>query len=157
MSDGNHATPDAAPGGPRAPQVDDDVRLTGMGPRSRGAAPWERFETSARGPAVGVVAHRLSSQPRPAPPPEAAIDEDSGSNGCHTDGGLSVADLIAKVGGPATNRPSHHHAAPDFAPSDSAPYELDDPFDTYAAATPAAYNSSLPGPKFNCPAPPQTA
>src|SRR5437660_12921583 len=103
MSDGNHATPGAAAAGPRAPRLEDDVRLTGMAAQSRGAAPWERFETPARGMAVGVVTHRLPSQPRSAPPPEGAVDDDNETTGCHTGGGLSVADLIAKVGGPATD------------------------------------------------------
>jgi LCP family protein required for cell wall assembly len=157
MSDGDHATPGAAPRGPRAPRVDDDVRLTGTAPRSRGAAPWERFETPARGLAVGVIAHRSSPQPGSAPPPESAVDENGETNGCHTDGGLSVADLIAKVGGPATGRPSHHHGAPDLEPPDLPSYEPDNGYHTYAAPTPSPYTSELPDLKFNCPTPPQTA
>jgi LCP family protein required for cell wall assembly len=140
MSDGDHATPGAAPEGPRVSRADEDnLRLTGMAPRSRGAAPWERFETSPRGLAVGVVAHRRPPRPRSAPPAEGAVDETSETNGCHTAGGLSVADLIAKVGGPATHRPSHHHAAPDLEPPDLPPYELNDGYDTYAAPTPSAF------------------
>jgi LCP family protein required for cell wall assembly len=185
MSDGDHATPGAAPEGLRASGVDDgDVRHTGMAPRSRGAAPWERFETSPRGLAVRVVAHRRPPRPRSSPPTEGAADENRETNGCHTDGGLSVADLIAKVGGPATDRPSHHHAAPDLDPPDLPPYELDngyDPYtaptppayppdppdpqpyeldnghDPYAAPTPPAYPSEPPDLEFNCPTPPQTA
>jgi LCP family protein required for cell wall assembly len=156
MSDGDHATPNAASDAARASRVDVDM-LTGIAPPSRGAAPWERFGASPPGPAVAAVAHRWSSEPGSAPPAERATDENSATNGCHTDGGLSVADLIAKLGAPATDRPSHHHAAPDLEHPDLPPYEPDDDYDTYAAPGPTAYASELPDLKFNCPTPPQTA
>jgi LCP family protein required for cell wall assembly len=149
MSDGDHATLGAAAGGSRASRVDDDeVRLTAMAPRSRGAAPWERFRAPPRGVAV---AHRESPPPESAPPVERATDENSEARGCHTTGGLSVADLIAKVGGAATALPSHHRATPDLEPPDLAPYEPDNGYDAYAASTPSAYTSEPLDPALSRP------
>jgi LCP family protein required for cell wall assembly len=107
MSDGDYgagkATPDAASG------VDgDDVGLTAATTGTRAAAPWERF--GAPSPAV-AVAHRWSPQIQPA-----HDDEDDGPHGCHTDGGLTVAELIAKIGGSTTDKPRHRRAAPDPEP-----------------------------------------
>ena len=68
--------------------------------------------------------------------------------GSHTDGGLTVADLIAKVGGPVAERPRHHHAAPDAETADPEPPppsdEQDDNYDAYALLSPAEYNYDLP-------------
>src|SRR5438270_6533996 len=81
-----------------------------------GAAPWERFSQ----PPADHGVHRWQPEPPlaeptgPAEPVEAPADEAEPS-GCHTDGGLTVADLIAKVGAP-TNRPSRRRAAPDPEP-----------------------------------------
>ncbi|MGH3554823.1 MAG: LCP family protein, partial [Mycobacterium sp.] len=141
MSDGDHGTPDAAPRRPRASGVDGaDGGLPGTAPGSRGAAPWERFEAPAQGV---VVANRWS-----APPAAPATDEHRQTTGCHTDGALTVADLIAKLGDPATHGPSHHHAAVDVEPPDPAPYqagaEAADGYDAYAASPPSAYASELP-------------
>jgi LCP family protein required for cell wall assembly len=141
MSDDEHATPGAAPGHPRASGVDDgDVGLTATAAGSRAAAPWERFGS----PQGVAVAPQWS--PRPVPPARAERppDDHSQTSGCHTDGGLTVAELIAKVGGPATARPSHHHAAPDIEPPDLIPYAADDDYDAYAAPAPSAYPSELP-------------
>ncbi|OBG77805.1 transcriptional regulator [Mycobacterium sp. E1715] len=75
-----------------------------------GAAPWERFSEPPSdyslhlwqtGAAVETVQ------------PSAADDEGSGS---HTGGGLSVADLIAKLGAPSTGRSTHRHAEPEPEP-----------------------------------------
>jgi LCP family protein required for cell wall assembly len=144
MSDGDlNATPDAAPDHPRhASGVDSDgVGLTGIAPRSRAAAPWERFGTPAQGV---VVAPRWS-----APAAETAADQYPETTGCHTDGGLTVADLIAKMGGSTTDRPRRHHAAPDTEPPDPTPYpraaEEDDEYDAYAVPTPSAYAAELAG------------
>src|SRR5690242_4576463 len=81
-------------------------------------APWERFSE----PELNEAAHRWPPEPsliesaapaiRPPIEPEAGDDEPAG---CHTSGGVSVADLIAKVGGTAGRRPSHHLFAPDTA------------------------------------------
>jgi LCP family protein required for cell wall assembly len=73
-----------------------------------GAAPWERF---AQPPSDDGV-HRWQAEPGPNAPDEPAAVETE-SAGCHTDGGLTVADLIAKVGGPSAARPSHHRVAPE--------------------------------------------
>jgi LCP family protein required for cell wall assembly len=121
MSDGDFgagkATPDAASGQPRAGGVDgDDVGLTAATTGTRAAAPWERFGAPSRGVAV---AHRWSPPPTsPSMPPATAPadDEDDGPHGCHTDGGLTVAELIAKIGGSTAERPRHRRAAPDTEP-----------------------------------------
>jgi LCP family protein required for cell wall assembly len=77
-----------------------------------GAAPWERF---AQPPSDHGV-HRWQAEPAPDEPDEPVLSAavESESAGCHTDGGLTVADLIAKVGAPSTARPSHHRVAPEI-------------------------------------------
>src|ERR1700739_1382443 len=110
MSDGDFgadkATPDAASGRPRASGVDgDDLGLTATAPGSRDSAPWERFGA----PSQGVVVAPRRSLP---PPTEPVADEDGEPHGCHTDGGLTVADLIAKIGGPTAPPPRRHPPAP---------------------------------------------
>jgi LCP family protein required for cell wall assembly len=119
MSDGDfgadQATPDATSELRHAPDVDDDeVVLTAATTRMRAAAPWERFESSTQGVAV---AHRWSPPPTSAPPAPplagSGADEDGEPTGCHTDGGLTVAELIAKIGGSTGDRPRRHRAAPD--------------------------------------------
>ncbi|WP_076116110.1 LCP family protein [Mycobacterium sp. IS-2888] len=107
MGDGEY---DATPGRRRASSA-------GPPPTLR-PAPWERFSE----PELNEGVHRWQPEPslmEPARPvieppvePEASDDEPAG---CHTSGGVTVADLIAKVGGSAVRRPSHHHFAPDAA------------------------------------------
>ncbi|WP_425518570.1 LCP family protein [Mycobacterium spongiae] len=56
--------------------------------------------------------------------PESTTDEtdDTSTGGAHIGGGVSVADLIAKIGAPSPNHPIHRHVAPDPEPiSDSVP------------------------------------
>jgi LCP family protein required for cell wall assembly len=157
MSDGDfgadEATRDATTGHQGALGVDGDkVGLTGTAPGSRGAAPWERFAAPSQAVAV---AHRWSATPASAPPAvEPAADEQSETGGCHTDGGLTVAELIAKIGGPVANRPRHHHAAPDPEPPDPDPSrpgdEQDDGYDAYAVSASSAYpfDPELTGPEW---------
>lgn len=82
-----------------------------------GAAPWERFSQPP-----GAVHRWQSEQPllEPAEPVAHAEPHDGGNEGggCHTDGGLTVAELLAKVGAPIPDRPSHRRAAPDPEPDD---------------------------------------
>src|ERR1700759_3176832 len=104
MSDGD-AGADAATHGPDA----DDIWLTGTPPGSRGAAPWERFGTTTQ---TVAVANRWTGPSATREPVEPVAVENPGNGGSHADGGLTVADLIAKVGGPVAERPRHHHAAP---------------------------------------------
>ena len=156
MSDGDfgadEATRDATTGHQRTlGAYGDEVGLTGTAPGSRGVAPWERFAAPSQAVAV---AHRWSATPASAPPPavEPAADEQSETGGCHTDGGLTVAELIAKIGGPVANRPRHHHAAPDPEPPDPDPSrpgdEQDDGYDAYAVSASSAYpfDPELTGP-----------
>ena len=63
-----------------------------------------------------VVAAADADAPPTSPPTEPVDDEDGEPRGCHTDGGLTVAELIAKIGGSTADRPRHHHAAPDPEP-----------------------------------------
>jgi LCP family protein required for cell wall assembly len=107
-----------------------DGNGAGPGPQSTlRAAPWERFCEPERNDAV----HRWQVEPsviesaepfvEPAAEPHAADNE---VVGCHTEGGVSVADLIAKIGGPAADRPRHHHQAPDPMDEPDIPIALQD-------------------------------
>lgn len=88
-----------------------------------GAAPWERFSA----PPADYSLHlwQTDTAVETVQPP-AADDEGSGS---HTGGGVSVAELIAKLGAPPTGRSKHRRAAqePDPAPAEAGseiPVEL---------------------------------
>jgi len=70
--------------------------------RSSGAAPWERFSA----PPLGDGAHRWQAEP-----PVEHREGNTEKGGSHTAGAVSVADLIAKIGAPTADRPSHHRAA----------------------------------------------
>jgi LCP family protein required for cell wall assembly len=80
-------------------------------------------------------------------PAEPAV-ETHDNGGSHADGGLTVADLIAKIGVPVAERPRHHHAAPDTetAEPESPPPsdEPDDNYNAYALLSPAEYHYDLP-------------
>jgi LCP family protein required for cell wall assembly len=139
MSDGRH---DAAPRRRRTSQVEPPL----------GAAPWERF--SSPPPDDGSHSWHVeppeSSPESPAARHEPAATEDSHAEtaGGHTDGALSVADLLAKVGATTPNRSSHHHAAHHAvrdAPALGLTHLLDRPVelqDTQIIA-PAAYASDV--------------
>ncbi|WP_406817738.1 LCP family protein [Mycobacterium sp. M23085] len=73
-----------------------------------GAAPWERFFE----PPAGDNLHRW--QPDVEIEPVAPPEDEPEQGGSHTGGGISVADLIAKIGAPS--RPVHHRAAPEEDP-----------------------------------------
>jgi LCP family protein required for cell wall assembly len=114
----------------------DEVGPAGSPPGSRGAAPWERFGSPA--PTATIVPRWVgpSAAPERSRPVATGGDNDHDSAGSHTGGGLTVAELIAKVGSPVADRPRHHHAAPD---TDSPDLELapgldgdDDGYDDYA-------------------------
>jgi LCP family protein required for cell wall assembly len=133
----------------------DDERITANSQRNLGAAPWERFAA----PPVDDALRRWSASPPTKPEaPEARQDphdveippktDDTAQVGCHIDGGVSVAALIAKLGAPFPEHPTHHHIAPDpepdpvpdIEPSDMAlevPDDPDDQLDTQVIATPA--------------------
>lgn len=122
MSDGHNATP----GRGRAPHADGDGELTSRVPqRSPSAAPWERFSAQ----------YSLATRERPALQVTPDGDYDHAEpGGCHTTGELTVAELIARVGGRSGIRPSRHHAAPDVEPLDSPGHGAHDP-------TPVAYSA----------------
>ena len=101
MSDGDSATHGSDA---------DGIGLTGTPPGSRGAAPWERFGTTTQ---TATIAHRWVGPSATPDPVEPAHRDNHAAAGSHTEGGLTVADLIAKVGVPVADRPRHHHAAPD--------------------------------------------
>lgn len=96
MSDGDNATPDRRrPHGPR-PDPDNEW-LTRSPRRSPGAAPWER-----------------------QPSPDTESDDSASSGGSHTDGGLTVADLIAKMAGESGGSPEsgrRRRAEPEVEPA----------------------------------------
>jgi LCP family protein required for cell wall assembly len=103
MSDGENATPDPRRPGP--PSADSDSHwLTRSARRSPGAAPWERS--------------------KPEPVADTADDtQDTGEpGGNHTDGVVTVADLIAKVTGETPPSGRRRRAAPEPEPEpESAP------------------------------------
>ena len=74
--------------------------------------------------------------------------EDGGPTGCHTDGGLTVAELIAKIGGSTAARPRRHHAAPDPdlpEPDPELPTDgHDDGYDAYPVPASPAYAYAVP-------------
>jgi len=155
MSDGDSgadkATPDAPSGHRRALGVDsDDVGLTEATTGTRAAAPWERFGGSWQGVAV---AHRWSP-----PPSEPPADDEGEPHGSHTQGGLTVAELIAKIGGPTAVRPSRHRAAADPEPLEPDPGpasdERDGGYDAYSVSASPAYAVALPDVEDDHPEPP---
>ncbi|MCV7260982.1 LCP family protein [Mycobacterium shimoidei] len=129
MSDGKNATPDRA----HTSGADgDEVALSRGARRSLGAAPWERF--GAYRPARGAVSVIEADRPAAGP------GDDGEPTGSHTEGGLTVAELIAKVGGPATPGHSHRRAAPEAEPPEHSDY-LDAAYDISMSS---AYGSELP-------------
>jgi LCP family protein required for cell wall assembly len=112
MSDGKH---DATLGHGRASSARSGDQPIAATP---GAAPWERF--SAPSPDDG--AHRSQAEP-----PVEHAQGDAEKGGCHADGIVSVADLIAKIGAPTPDRPSHHHIADDLADEVAANAEPAEP------------------------------
>ncbi|WP_322860526.1 LCP family protein [Mycobacterium europaeum] len=88
-----------------------DARRTALG-----AAPWERFSE----PPSDYSLHlwQIDNAVEPAGPrqPRPADDEGAGS---HAGGGVSVADLIAKLGAPSTGRSTHRRADPEIESADA--------------------------------------
>ncbi|MEB3979803.1 LCP family protein [Mycobacterium sp. 663a-19] len=119
-------------------------RAGGNGARpSLRAAPWERFYEPERNDA----AHRWQVEPSLIEPPvEHDAGDDGAPAGCHTAGGISVADLIAKVGAPPAGRPRHHHLAPEPAPEPDPPVVPIALQETEVIDTPAYLLASDPAP-----------
>jgi LCP family protein required for cell wall assembly len=143
MSDGDFgaakATPDAAGSHPHDVSVDeDDVALTAATTGTRAAAPWERFGATSQ-PLAVAPPRRVAPPSRSASPPTEPID-DGQPRGCHTDGGLTVAELIAKMGGSITEKPRHRRAAPDPDPPEP---ETSGPDEGYPASS--AFGLALTG------------
>lgn len=108
MSDGER---DATRNGRHAPgEVHAQPIPAGPSP-SLGAAPWERFFE----PPPDDNLHRWQPEAAVAPAaPAAPQEDDTEHTGSHAGGGVSVADLIAKIGAP--DRPVHRRAAPEPEP-----------------------------------------
>jgi LCP family protein required for cell wall assembly len=129
MSDGEN---DATLGYRRSAGADDGDRVSPSPQPTRRAAPWERFSE----PECDEAVHRWQAEPptqsaQPAVEPEAGESEKIGN---HADGGVSVADLIAKIGAPTRDRPRNQHIAPDTAVEQDVPADLQD---TQVIGTPA--------------------
>ncbi|BAX94474.1 LCP family protein [Mycobacterium shigaense] len=98
---------------------------------TQSAAPWERFE-----PAFDDNLHRWQPEPPaqtypedPEPPAAEPVGHparDTERAGSHASGGLSVADLIAKVGAQTGAQRTHHHLDRDPEPAPPPPLELQD-------------------------------
>jgi LCP family protein required for cell wall assembly len=126
MSDGDN---DATLGSRRAADADGD-RVSPSPQPTRRAAPWERFSE----PECAV--HRWQAEP-PIESAEPSVEPQAGESekiGCHAEGGVGVADLIAKFGAPTPDRPRNHHIAPDTAVEPDVPIDLQD---TQVIDTPA--------------------
>jgi LCP family protein required for cell wall assembly len=121
MSDGeNDATLDHR----RTPGAGNGQPIT---PNPLGAAPWERFSETPS----DQNAHQWQAEPSLAEPveqvePVTAQASETEKTGCHTDGGVTVADLIAKFGAPTAERPSRHQAAPDTDTASDLPVDQQD-------------------------------
>jgi LCP family protein required for cell wall assembly len=129
MSDAEN---DATLGYRRAAGGDDGDRFSPSPQPTPRAAPWERFSEPERDDA----AHRWQAEP-PTESAEPAVEPQAGESeeiGDHTDGGVSVADLIAKIGASTPDRPRNHHVAPDTAVEQDVPVDLQD---TQVIDTPA--------------------
>jgi LCP family protein required for cell wall assembly len=127
MSDGDNAAPGRRrPRDPVQRPDPDNQWLTRSPRRAPGAAPWERSDPLTR--------------QDPEPPP-AEEDDDSGGN--HTDGGLTVAELIAKLAGdgtgPADLKPRHlaADAQPGPEPAAATPERPAPPTEIIPAVSPA--------------------
>jgi LCP family protein required for cell wall assembly len=121
MGDGEY---DATPGRRRASGAGGrDQRITPNPRRTLAAAPWERFSTPKSD---------KEAPPAVEPPPSHR------RVASHTNGAISVADLLAKVGAKMPDRPSHHHGAPDTEPDQTGPEDSgDDLLDTQVIDIPA--------------------
>ncbi len=107
MSDGER---DATRNGRHAPG-EAHVQPIPAGPSpSLSAAPWERFSE----PPPDDNVHRWL--PEAAIEPAHPQEDDTEQAGSHAGGGVSVADLIAKIGAP--DRPIHRRAAPEVEPAE---------------------------------------
>lgn len=105
MSDGEH---DATRNGRHAPGEAHARHIPAAPSRSLGAAPWERFFEPP--PDDGLHLWQPDMAIERAQPQEDHAEQ----TGCHAGGGVSVADLIAKIGAP--DRPVHRRAAPEPEP-----------------------------------------
>jgi LCP family protein required for cell wall assembly len=155
MSDGdNDATPDRQ----RASSTGSDADFTTPKSQSMpGAAPWERFSTSSSDDELcrwsGGTFNRTNAAHDTHHVPDADAAEDAKARNTaaarsRDGGGLSVAELIAKLGATLPERPAHHHVAEDEA-SEEVPEEpqvadpaddnddSDDDLDTQIIPTPA--------------------
>src|SRR5208283_3713339 len=123
MSDAENGTPDRR----RASGAGNGQPITPDPPPTLGVAPWERFSEAPsdynlhRWQAEAPIETRTEAH---VARPLKSIESQTGGTekiGCHADGGVTVADLIAKVGAPAADRPSHRRAAPESEPSEAGP------------------------------------
>jgi LCP family protein required for cell wall assembly len=124
MSDGDK---DATRNYPRASGTSAG-QLTASSPSS---APWERFsepppdDNLYRWQAEPPTAARPESPPEPAAKPVRSSSRTAEKPGSHATGGLTVADLIAKVGATPVRTHTHHHLPADTE-SPEMPVDLQD-------------------------------
>ena len=143
MGDGEY---DATLGRRRTSGAGSDSHRVTPNPRLA-AAPWERF--SAPEPDNGAHLWQAAAPPvkRDVEPPaervvgpqiEPTNRAPAGTKtvASHTNGAISVADLLAKMGAPMPDRPSHHHVAPDTESSEPGD-RPDDQLDTQVIDMPA--------------------
>ncbi|WP_082983025.1 LCP family protein [Mycobacterium sp. 1423905.2] len=145
MSDGEY---DATPGSRGAVPGDrDQHRLTVKPQPTLGAAPWERLRTSPVDDELSRWSAGSLTTTQAADDAAAAADdtesaEDRAAAGNHADGGVTVADLIAKLGADVPDRPTRRHLAPEpepeAEPAEPTPVDQgDDLQDTQVILNPA--------------------
>jgi len=129
MSDGEcDATPDrlsASGTGSGSSTGQHAAQCATTAPSPGGAAPWERFAESAADHGL----HRWQAEPPTAPPggpPVEPEQPDVEGTGCHANGALTVADLIAKIGAPTSDRPRRRRVAPGAEEAPHTPSEEQD-------------------------------
>jgi LCP family protein required for cell wall assembly len=132
MGDGEN---DATLGYRRTSGAGDDRRVSPSPQPTHRAAPWERFFE----PECDDAVHRWQAGPpvESAGPLAGPVEPHAGDTekiGSHTGGRVSVADLIAKVGTPTSDRPGRHHVAQDTVVAPDVPIDLRD---TQVIDTPA--------------------
>lgn len=97
-----------------------DERLTPHQSQMPGAAPWERFSM----PADEAPTRRSAETPEAPEASEAseASEAEPAKGGSHLNGGVSVAELIAKLGPPAADRPTRRRRVAKEPEPDPAPH-----------------------------------
>lgn len=132
MSDGDSGATRDPRHAPRNSSADEG--LTPPAQRTPGAAPWERFWMPSEPSDEELVrwAAAIPGIPEGSEEPKEIKEqpETPARVGSHIEGGVSVAELIAKLGAPVSQRPTRRHVAPEPEPEPEPEPSVVDPGDT---------------------------